>query len=120
MTGGPGCSSEIALFHELGPCKVDPGFKTTHPNPYSWNRNASLLFIDQPAGVGFSYGDSKVKDHDEAGVREDMYYFIQAFLKAHPQYQKNEFFVFGESYGKNKKICVCALCPAGRPLGSRT
>jgi carboxypeptidase C (cathepsin A) len=40
-----------------------------------------------------------VKDHDEAGVREDMYYFVQAFLQAHPQYQRNEFFVFGESYG---------------------
>ena len=40
-----------------------------------------------------------MKDHDEAGVREDMYYFVQAFLQAHPQYTKNEFFVFGESYG---------------------
>jgi len=99
MTGGPGCSSEIALFHELGPCKINADHKTTTTNPYSWNMNASLLFIDQPAGVGFSYGDSKVKTHNEAGVREDMYYFLQAFMKRHPQYQKNQFFVFGESYG---------------------
>ena len=27
--------------------------------------------------MGFSYDDSAVKDHDEKGVREDMYYFIQ-------------------------------------------
>lgn len=73
--------------------------ETTTKNPFSWNTKASLLFIDQPAGVGFSYGDSKAKDHNEAGVREDMYYFVQAFLAAHPQFQKNEFFVFGESYG---------------------
>jgi cathepsin A (carboxypeptidase C) len=100
MTGGPGCSSEIALFHELGPCKVDPSDRTkTVLNPYSWNSNASLIFIDQPAGVGFSYGDAEDEDRDEAGVREDMYHFVSEFLKANPQYADNELYVYGESYG---------------------
>jgi cathepsin A (carboxypeptidase C) len=58
-----------------------------------------ISIIDQPAGVGFSYGDSGDYDHDEAGVRTDMYYFITEFMTAHPEYASNEFYVFGESYG---------------------
>merc|ERR550519_1906562 len=42
LTGGPGCSSEVALFGENGPCKVDKAGNTTTLNPYSWNTNANL------------------------------------------------------------------------------
>ena len=27
-------------------------------NPYSWNRNASVLYVDNPVGTGFSYTSS--------------------------------------------------------------
>ena len=53
MTGGPGCSSEVALFGENGPCSVSADGSHTVTNPYSWNSNASILYIDQPAGTGF-------------------------------------------------------------------
>ena len=85
MTGGPGCSSGIALFHENGPCKINADHKTTEINPYGWNSNASIVFIDQPAGVGFSYGDSGDEDDDEAGVAEDMYNFLHEFMDANPK-----------------------------------
>ena len=62
MTGGPGCSSEVALFGENGPCKVNEDGTATTPNPYSWNNNATLIYVDQPTGTGFSYGENK--DHD--------------------------------------------------------
>jgi cathepsin A (carboxypeptidase C) len=47
MTGGPGCSSEVALFGENGPCQVNTAGTNTTSNPYSWNSNANLLYIDQ-------------------------------------------------------------------------
>ena len=46
------------LFHikYLGPCSIATG-NTTKFNPYSWNSNANIFFIDQPVGTGFSYAD---------------------------------------------------------------
>jgi|EP00945_MAST-04E_sp_MAST-4E-sp1_P006181 cathepsin A (carboxypeptidase C) len=101
MTGGPGCSSGIALFKENGPCQIDPSdILNTKMNPYGWNANASIMYIDQPAGVGFSYGDAEDADHNEKEVAEDMFHFLHEFSQANGDLLKtNEFFVFGESYG---------------------
>eukprot|EP00754_Rhynchopus_humris_P035352 Rhum_TRINITY_DN16872_c0_g1::Rhum_TRINITY_DN16872_c0_g1_i1::g.164734::m.164734 len=96
MTGGPGCSSELALLFENGPCHANEAGTGTVNNPYSWNSNANLVYIDQPAGVGFSEG--KMNDKDEAMVAADMYAFLQALFKDHPDWN-TEFYVFGESYG---------------------
>lgn len=52
MNGGPGASSTIGLFDEIGPCWLLPGVDKAGPNPWSWNNNASLIFLDQPAGAG--------------------------------------------------------------------
>jgi cathepsin A (carboxypeptidase C) len=97
LTGGPGCSSQLALLTENGPCTVTEDGLSTVNNPYSWNSNANILWVDQPAGVGYSYGLKN--DHNETMVAEDMYHFVQEFVKAHPEYAKLELFVFGESYG---------------------
>lgn len=97
MTGGPGCSSEVALFGENGPCQVNAEGSNTTSNPFSWNTKANILYIDQPAGTGFSYPITS-SDHDEAGVAKDMYDFLQQFFKEHTKYNKLPFYAFGESY----------------------
>lgn len=98
LTGGPGCSSEIALFAENGPCTINKNGRTTKNNPYSWNRKATLIFVDQPAGTGFSYGARSDMDRSEKTVAEDLYHFMQEMVKHYPQYHKQQFYIFGESY----------------------
>jgi len=97
LTGGPGCSSSLALLKENGPCFVNEDGTGTVVNEFGWNNDAHVLWLDQPTGVGFSYG--KETDKNEEMVGENAYYFLQAFMKAHPEYKENPLFVTGESYG---------------------
>lgn len=43
-----------------------------------WWQEASIIYVDQPVGTGFSYS-SNTRDirHDEEGVSEDMFDFFQ-------------------------------------------
>eukprot|EP00250_Pteridium_aquilinum_P018668 c24158_g2_i1 orf=1714-3408(+) len=98
MSGGPGCSSELALFYENGPFQITDNLTLTW-NEHGWDRASSIIFVDQPIGTGFSYS-SDIRDirHDEKGVSEDMFHFLQAFFEVHPEFSGNDFFVTGESY----------------------
>eukprot|EP00761_Pharyngomonas_kirbyi_P011448 gb/GECH01011473.1/.p1 GENE.gb/GECH01011473.1/~~gb/GECH01011473.1/.p1 ORF type:complete len:429 (+),score=77.96 gb/GECH01011473.1/:1-1287(+) len=118
LTGGPGCSSMLALFTENGPFKVNDDGTGTTPNPYSWNKRANMLWVDQPVGTGFSYADSP-KDYvrSEKQVAEDMYVFLQKFFKKYPQYSKQDFFVTGESYGGHYVPAVSARIFYGNKNG---
>eukprot|EP00253_Pinus_taeda_P033117 PITA_33117 len=99
MTGGPGCGSEIAVFYENGPFKITDNL-TLIWNEYGWDKASNIIFVDQPTGTGFSYNtDRRDLRHDEKGVSNDMYDFIQEFFKEHPKYAKNDLFITGESYG---------------------
>ena len=54
FNGGPGCSSLLALFSENGPFVIDDGETVIKPNPFPWTLKNNMLYIESPAGVGFS------------------------------------------------------------------
>ncbi|KAL6841844.1 hypothetical protein ACP4OV_028356 [Aristida adscensionis] len=59
LNGGPGCSSlGYGAMEELGPFRVTSDGKALYRNPYAWNRAANVLFLESPAGVGFSYSNT--------------------------------------------------------------
>ncbi|KAF7820179.1 serine carboxypeptidase-like [Senna tora] len=98
LTGGPGCSSELALFYENGPFKIADNLSLLW-NEYGWDKASNLLYVDQPTGTGFSYStDPRDIRHNEEGVSNDLYDFLQTFFVEHPQFAENDFYITGESY----------------------
>lgn len=96
LNGGPGCSSSTGLFFELGPSSINATLQPEF-NPYSWNSNASVIFLDQPVGVGYSYtGSDDVKD--TATAAKDVFVFLELFFQKFPTLLKNTFHIAGESY----------------------
>ncbi|KUJ23315.1 alpha/beta-hydrolase [Mollisia scopiformis] len=55
LNGGPGASSVASVVSENGPCNVLADSNSTEFNPWSWNNEVDMLYIDQPVQVGFSY-----------------------------------------------------------------
>ncbi|KAI8099227.1 Alpha/Beta hydrolase protein [Halteromyces radiatus] len=96
LNGGPGCSSLTGLFMELGPCTVNKAGDDTKINPYSWNSNSSVVFLDQPLNVGYSYGNGGATNTVEAA--KHVYAFLQLFFKEFSEYAHLDFHVAGESY----------------------
>ena len=60
FNGGPGGASTFLAFTLIGPYTINGPTKDLVDFPVTWARNASLLFIDNPAGVGFSYAKREV------------------------------------------------------------
>ncbi len=96
INGGPGCSSTTGLFFELGPSSISEGLKPVY-NPYSWNNNASVIFLDQPAGTGYSYS-SKTSVSSTDAAAKDFYIFLELFFQKFPEYRELPFHIAGESY----------------------
>jgi len=54
LNGGPGCSSMIGFAMEHGPYVIEDTKDNFTANLYSWNNNATVIYIESPAGVGYS------------------------------------------------------------------
>ncbi|XP_042423167.1 serine carboxypeptidase II-3-like [Zingiber officinale] len=101
LNGGPGCSSlGYDAMEELGPFRVMSDGKTLYRNPYVWNEVANVLFLESPAGVGFSYSNT-TSDYAKSGDRRttiDALIFLVNWFERFPEYKGSDFFITGESY----------------------
>jgi len=104
LNGGPGAPSTLGLFLENGPYRIHDGSSgKLLQNQYSWNKDAHIIYWDQPIGTGYS----RVKGEDpqktfaknECELSEMFYLSFQDFLSKHPEYRSCPVYVTGESYG---------------------
>nr|XP_045015260.1 retinoid-inducible serine carboxypeptidase [Jaculus jaculus] len=96
LQGGPGGSSTgFGNFEEIGPLDSD-----LKPRNTTWLQSASLLFVDNPVGTGFSYvNKSNAYATDLSMVVSDMMVLLKSFFDCHKEFQMVPFYIFSESYG---------------------
>lgn len=82
LNGGPGCSSLKGALWLIGPSRIAKN-NTLNYNPYSWNSNANVIFLDEPGGSGFSTGSEDVSTTQEAAIQ--VYEFLDIFFTIHPE-----------------------------------
>ncbi|KAI0637721.1 peptidase S10 serine carboxypeptidase [Trametes polyzona] len=101
INGGPGCSSSTGLLMELGPCKIDMKNESTNGtlwNPYSWNAEANIFFLDQPVGVGFSYADFGETIETTEDAAQNVHAFLTIFFETFSEFKGRPLHLAGESY----------------------
>ncbi|RXN31512.1 retinoid-inducible serine carboxypeptidase [Labeo rohita] len=96
LQGGPGGSScGFGNFEEIGPLDRD-----LKPRETSWVSAASVLFVDNPVGTGYSYTDNDdALAKDVATVASDMMVLLKSFFSRKTEFQSIPFYIFSESYG---------------------
>uniref|UniRef100_A0A672FER0 Carboxypeptidase n=1 Tax=Salarias fasciatus TaxID=181472 RepID=A0A672FER0_SALFA len=96
LQGGPGGSGTgFGNFEEIGPLTRD-----LEPRKSSWVQAASVLFVDNPVGTGFSYAQNpEAFATDVSTVASDMLVLLQSFFTERTEFQSVPFYIFSESYG---------------------
>lgn len=95
LNGGPGCSSMDGALMEAGPFRVNDDKQIVYNNG-SWHKAGDIVFVDQPAGTGFSYAD--VYEHELPEVTVHFLKFLEKYFEAFPEDRQNQIFLAGESY----------------------
>jgi carboxypeptidase C (cathepsin A) len=92
----------FGLFVENGPLRVtrngtgDGDFQIGPDVEGSWGDLVDIVFVDQPVGVGFSYGAHHI-DRMLTGADEFVNLTV-AFLDKYPEYKSRDLILAGESF----------------------
>ncbi|CAA0812852.1 Serine carboxypeptidase-like 45 [Striga hermonthica] len=99
LNGGPGCSSlGGGGLTENGP--FQPSGNVLVRNNCSWNKVANMLYLESPAGVGFSYSTNESFYNylnDEITARDNLK-FLEKWIERFPEFMNRELYITGESY----------------------
>lgn len=99
LQGGPGCSSMVGNFYELGPWRVNHRIELER-NKGTWNRIFGLLFLDNPIGTGFSIAAFPEEiPRDQHGVAKHLFIAIKSFIALDKAlFGTRPVYITGESY----------------------
>nr|POF01230.1 putative serine carboxypeptidase [Quercus suber] len=97
LNGGPGCSSlEGNHGPRQGLISLDSTYKPV-PNPYTWVNLTNVVWVEQPAGTGFSKKHGTPSATDELEVAEQFLGFWKNFVDTFELHGR-KVYVTGESY----------------------
>jgi len=82
-------------MYEHGPFLVIDAFGSIIYNKYSWNQKASVVYIESPAQVGFSYMDGKAPTWNDDMVAKLNGRAIREFLTVWSEYQSRPTYLSG-------------------------
>jgi hypothetical protein len=89
----------FGLLAEHGPWSVNSNGTLSH-RPYAYNRLAHVVYIDSPAGVGFSYDTAPNPSTGDNQTMSDSHLaLVQFFKNKFPEFAQNPLYISGESYG---------------------
>jgi len=100
LNGGPGCSSLAGLLQENGPISWQPGTFRPVANRWSWSNLTNVVWIDQPAGTGFSRRNGMAPVDDEFQMAQQFLGFWKRFVETFSM-QNRKVYLTGESFAGN-------------------
>ncbi|TNV78861.1 hypothetical protein FGO68_gene11668 [Halteria grandinella] len=100
FNGGPGCSSLMGWAQEHGPYVIEDGGSDFFKNNYSWNKEATVIYLESPAGVGFSICPipEECNFDDDSAAEDNFIALLNLFSMKFPELQGNDLWLAGESY----------------------
>ncbi|CAD8201023.1 unnamed protein product [Paramecium pentaurelia] len=96
--GGPGCSSQDSNYNENGPIRVDDDQKL-HARETSWNKQAHLMYIDQPFYTGMSYSTKEGLIDNSWDAADYVIELLTQYFEQNKELAKARLHIWGESYG---------------------
>lgn len=97
LNGGPGCSSLEGFLQENGPISWQYGTYRPVENPYTWNNLTNVVWIEQPAGTGFSPQKKTPPATNEIEVAAQFLGFWENFVDTFGLHNR-KVYISGESY----------------------
>lgn len=100
FSGGPGASStpHIGLGH--GPYLYHEETNSFTVNPDAWNNETNMLYVDNPAGVSYSYAERDVDySFNDDAFSKDAMVFLKQFFEDWKEWLPSPLFISGQSYG---------------------
>ncbi|KAK1081760.1 hypothetical protein LTR33_004426, partial [Friedmanniomyces endolithicus] len=97
LNGGPGCSSLEGLLQENGPFLWQYGTYKPVKNPYTWVNLTNVVWVEQPAGTGFSKQLGTPPATNELEVAAQFLGFFKNFVDTFGLYNK-KIYISGEPY----------------------
>ena len=86
FNGGPGCSSMLAFLQEHGPIIQDETTNEFVRNANPWTARASIIYLESPAGVGFSTANPNERTYNDFIQADDAFAAIEKWYEAFPEF----------------------------------